>query len=97
MSISESVLPKKVWDVDALKCPKCGGYMKVISFIESPVHIYRQRSLTGCFSGSMVSFRDHPGTTSFWHAGFRQESEVLRWRNLFLRIMRGWKIQSSDR
>jgi hypothetical protein len=30
------VLLKKVWDVDALKCPKCGGQMKVISFIEQP-------------------------------------------------------------
>ncbi len=72
-----AVLLMKVWDVDALKCPKCGGQMKVIYFIESPVHIYRQRSLTGGFSGGMVSFRDHPGTTSFWHAGFRQESSPV--------------------
>ncbi|KAF5430188.1 hypothetical protein C5S42_00655, partial [Candidatus Methanomarinus sp.] len=31
-----AVFLKKVWDVDALKCPKCGGQMKVISFIEQP-------------------------------------------------------------
>ncbi len=30
------MLLKKVWDVDALKCPKCGGQMKIISFIEQP-------------------------------------------------------------
>jgi hypothetical protein len=36
-----AVLLKKVWDVDALKCPKCGGKMKVISFIEQPSVIRR--------------------------------------------------------
>lgn len=28
-----AVLLKKVWNIDALKCPKCCGQMKVISFI----------------------------------------------------------------
>ena len=36
-----AVLLKKVWDVDALKCPKCGGDMKVVSFIEQPSVIRR--------------------------------------------------------
>jgi len=36
-----AVLLMKVWDVDALKCPKCGGRMKVISFIEQPFVIRR--------------------------------------------------------
>ena len=36
-----AVLLKKVWDVDALRCPKCGGQMKVISFIEQPSVIRR--------------------------------------------------------
>ena len=36
-----AVLLKKIWDVDALKCPKCGGKMKVISFIEQPSVIRR--------------------------------------------------------
>ena len=36
-----AVLLKKVWNVDALKCPKCGGQMKVISFIEQPSVIRR--------------------------------------------------------
>jgi len=31
-----AVLLKKVWNIDALKCPKCGGQMKIISFIEQP-------------------------------------------------------------
>jgi hypothetical protein len=36
-----AVLLKKVWDIDALKCPKCGGEMQVISFIEDPPVITR--------------------------------------------------------
>ena len=36
-----AALLKKVWDIDALKCPKCGGQMKVISFIEQPSVIRR--------------------------------------------------------
>ena len=36
-----AVLLKKVWDADALKCPKCGGQMKVISIIERPSVIKR--------------------------------------------------------
>jgi hypothetical protein len=36
-----AVLLKKVWNIDALKCPKCGGQMKVISFIEQPSVIKR--------------------------------------------------------
>ncbi len=36
-----AVLLKKAWDVNALKCPKCGGEMKVISFIEQPSVIRR--------------------------------------------------------
>ena len=36
-----AALLKKVWDIDALKCPKCGGNMKVISIIEQPSVIKR--------------------------------------------------------
>ncbi|MCD4776167.1 MAG: hypothetical protein K8S15_08995 [Candidatus Aegiribacteria sp.] len=36
-----AVLLKKVWDINALKCPKCGGQMKVISVIEQPSVIRR--------------------------------------------------------
>ena len=28
------ILFKKVWDIDALRCPMCGGRMKAISVIE---------------------------------------------------------------
>jgi len=36
-----AVLLKKVWDIDALRCPKCGGHMKAISVIERPSMIRR--------------------------------------------------------
>ena len=36
-----AVLLKKIWDIDALKCPQCGGQMKAISFIEQPSVIRR--------------------------------------------------------
>ena len=36
-----AVLLKKVRDIDALKCPKCGGDMKVVSIIEQPSVIKR--------------------------------------------------------
>ena len=29
-----AVLIKSVFEVDPLKCPKCGGTMKIVSFIE---------------------------------------------------------------
>jgi hypothetical protein len=36
-----AALLKKVWDIDALKCPQCGGQMNVVSFIEQPSIIRR--------------------------------------------------------
>jgi len=36
-----AILLKKVWDIDALMCPKCGGRMKAISVIERPSVIRR--------------------------------------------------------
>ena len=35
------ILFKKVWDIDALRCPMCGGRMKAISVIEHPSVIRR--------------------------------------------------------
>ncbi|OGV82305.1 MAG: hypothetical protein A3K19_25070 [Lentisphaerae bacterium RIFOXYB12_FULL_65_16] len=29
-----AALPKKVFEVDPLKCAKCGGKMKIVAFIE---------------------------------------------------------------
>ncbi|MBE0575555.1 MAG: transposase [Desulfuromonadales bacterium] len=32
---------KKVWEVDPLACPKCGGEMKLVSFIDEPLLVRR--------------------------------------------------------
>ena len=32
---------RKVFEVDPLRCPSCGGQMKIISFIEDPKAIDR--------------------------------------------------------
>ena len=37
--ITWAMLIKAVFEVDPLKCPKCGGSMKIVSFIEEPVVI----------------------------------------------------------
>jgi len=37
--ISWAVLIKAVFEVDPLKCPKCGGTMKIVSFVEEPIVI----------------------------------------------------------
>jgi hypothetical protein len=31
-----AMLIKRIYEVDPLACPKCGGVMKVVSFIEPP-------------------------------------------------------------
>ena len=32
---------KKVWEVDPLECPNCGGEMKIISFIDESLQVHR--------------------------------------------------------
>ncbi|MCC6126128.1 MAG: hypothetical protein IT426_14295 [Pirellulales bacterium] len=39
------MLIKRVYEVDALACPKCGGRMKVIAFIEPPQGIVIEKIL----------------------------------------------------
>lgn len=36
-----AILLKKVWDIDALQCPMCGGRMKAVSVIKRPSVIRR--------------------------------------------------------
>ncbi len=36
-----AILLKRVWNIDALRCPSCGGLMKAISVIERPTVIRR--------------------------------------------------------
>lgn len=43
-----AMLLKRVFEVDPLKCPHCGGRMKVISFIERNQHEVMERILRHC-------------------------------------------------
>jgi hypothetical protein len=36
LSADRQVLIKRIYEVDPLCCPECGGQMKVVSFIEPP-------------------------------------------------------------
>ena len=42
------MLIKRVYEVDPLTCPECGGRMKVISFIEPPQGAVIERILRHC-------------------------------------------------
>jgi len=42
---------KKVWEIDPLACPKCGGEMKIIGFITEAVIIRRVLEHLGLWRG----------------------------------------------
>jgi hypothetical protein len=49
-----AMLTQRVYEVDPLACPKCGGVMKIIRFIERRQTDVIQRILRGHQSGAMV-------------------------------------------
>ena len=49
-----AVLIKRVYGIDPLCCPECGGQMKVVSFIEPPQADVIEEILNGHQSGAMV-------------------------------------------
>jgi hypothetical protein len=42
------MLIKRVYEIDPLSCPQCGGQMKVISFIEPPQREVVKKVLRHC-------------------------------------------------
>jgi hypothetical protein len=56
------MLIKRMYEVDALACPQCGGAMKVIAFIEPPQGDVIEQILRGHQSGAMVGGLWHPAT-----------------------------------
>jgi hypothetical protein len=42
------MLIKRVYEIDPLACPKCGGTMKVIAFIEAPQGAVIEKILRHC-------------------------------------------------
>lgn len=43
-----AMLIKRIYEVDPLACPKCGGRMKVIAFIEPPQGVVIEKILRHC-------------------------------------------------
>ena len=56
------MLIKRVYEVDALACPRCGGEMKVIAFIEAPQGAAIEKILRGHQSVAMVGGLWNPST-----------------------------------
>ena len=54
------MLIKRVYEMDPLSCPGCGGAMKVIAFIQPPQGDVIEKILRGHQSGAMVG--------GVWHA-----------------------------
>ncbi len=48
------MLIKRVYEVDPLSCPHCGGEMKVVAFLEPPQGEVIEKILRGHQSGAMV-------------------------------------------
>jgi hypothetical protein len=57
-----AMLIKRVYEVDPLSCPRCGGQMKVVALIEPPQGGVIERILRGHQSVAMVGGLWHPST-----------------------------------
>jgi hypothetical protein len=55
-----AMLIKRVYEIDPLACPRCGGQMKVVAFIEPPQREVIEKILRGHQSAAMVG--------GLWHA-----------------------------
>ena len=65
------MLIKRVYEVDPLACPKCGGQMKVIAFIEPPQGAVVERILRHCGLWQPSSPRPPPA-----EAGYDPDSDT---------------------
>jgi hypothetical protein len=59
------MLINRVYEVDPLACPKCGGTMKVFAFIEPPQGVVVEKSLRHCGLWQPSAPRPPP-TTDVW-------------------------------
>ncbi|GAB4258065.1 MAG: hypothetical protein Kow0092_05380 [Deferrisomatales bacterium] len=56
-------LIQKVWEVDPLACPRCGGEMKIIALIEEPAVVERILKHLGLWRDLEARRGDQRGTT----------------------------------
>ena len=73
-----AMLIKRVYEVDPLECPKCGGTMKVIAFIEPPQREVIEKILRHCglWNPVLLGYGGGPGGVFRWGGGvdFRPRS-----------------------
>jgi hypothetical protein len=55
LRITRAALIKCIFEVEPLKCPQCGGAMKIVAFIEQPLLI--ERSCDTASYGKKISGR----------------------------------------
>ena len=61
------MLIKRVYEVDPLACPECGGVMKVVAFIEPPQGDVIEKILRHCGLWCPASPRAPPGEDGAGH------------------------------
>jgi hypothetical protein len=61
------MLIKRVYEIDPLACPECGGQMKVIAFIEPPQRDVIERILRHCGLWHPVTPRAPPAEDGWDH------------------------------
>ncbi len=60
------MLIKRVYEVDPLACPKCGGLMKVIAFIEPPQGAVIEKILRALWPLASLGCRVRPPAVDDW-------------------------------
>jgi hypothetical protein len=85
-------LIKQVYEVDPLFCPKCGGEMKIISFIERRQSEVIEKILRHCGLWDETPARAPPAGEWLWAEDQLKELRTGCWRG-FLEILRGtWRL-----
>ena len=83
-----AMLIKRVYEIDPLACPRCGGQMKVVAFIEPPQGDVIEKILRHCGLWHSSAPRAPPAGDGSVHApdalrtarpGFRRAPELTSW------------------
>ena len=61
------MLIKRVYEIDPLSCPECGGQMKVIAFIEPPQGAVIEKILRHCGLWNDATPRPPPAADGWVH------------------------------
>ncbi len=79
------MLIKRVYEVDPLSCPQCGGQTKVVAFIEPPQGEVFEEILRGHQSGAMVGglcnrrLRGRHPTWMIWSSSWMPPFQTAQW------------------